>query len=142
MKPQQIEERINYLVDLFEIREKIDVPVRQLSLGQRMKFEIISSVLHEPKFLFMDEPTLGLDFDAQNIMRTLLLKLNKEEGLTILLTSHYLPDITLLCSRLAVIEKGEKVFEGTVKELMSESGKEGYLHTLIEELNKEEKKNA
>jgi ABC-2 type transport system ATP-binding protein len=142
MQPQRIEERIQYLAHLFEIEDKIDVPVRQLSLGQRMKFEIISSVLHEPKFLFMDEPTLGLDFDAQNIMRTLLLKLNKEEGLTILLTSHYLPDITLLCSRLAVIEKGEKVFEGTVKELMAESGKEGYLHTLIEELNKEEKKNA
>jgi ABC-2 type transport system ATP-binding protein len=142
MTPQRIEERIQYLVDLFEIQDKIDVPVRQLSLGQRMKFEIISSVLHEPKFLFMDEPTLGLDFDAQNIMRTLLLKLNKEEGLTILLTSHYLPDITLLCSRLAVIEKGKKVFDGTVDGLMKESGHDGYLKTLIEELNKEEKKNA
>jgi ABC-2 type transport system ATP-binding protein len=75
-------------------------------------------------------------------MRTLLLKLNKEEGLTILLTSHYLPDITLLCSRLAVIEKGKKVFDGTVDGLMKESGHDGYLKTLIEELTKEEKKNA
>ncbi|MBC7472131.1 MAG: ATP-binding cassette domain-containing protein [candidate division SR1 bacterium] len=140
--PQNIEQRIAYLVDLFETEDKIDVPVRQLSLGQKMKFEIISSVLHEPKFLFMDEPTLGLDFDAQNIMRSLLLKLNKEEGLTILLTSHYLPDITLLCSRLAVIEKGKKVFDGTVKDLMQENGRDGYLKTLIEELNKEEKKNS
>jgi ABC-2 type transport system ATP-binding protein len=142
MQPQHIEERIQYLVELFEITDKIDVPVRQLSLGQRMKFEIISSVLHEPKFLFMDEPTLGLDFDAQNIMRTLLLKLNKEEGLTILLTSHYLPDITLLCSRLAVIEKGRKVFDGTVDGLMQESGHDGYLKTLITELTKEEKRNS
>jgi ABC-2 type transport system ATP-binding protein len=142
MLTQEIEERINYLVDKFEIREKLDVPVRQLSLGQRMKFEIISSVLHSPKFLFMDEPTLGLDFDAQNIMRSMLLELHKTQGLTILLTSHYLPDITQLCSRLAVIEKGQKVFEGTIPELMVESGREGYLKTLIEELQKEDKKNS
>lgn len=141
MKTLEIDERIDYLVDLFEIRDKIDVPVRQLSLGQRMKLEIISSVLHSPKFLFMDEPTLGLDFDAQNIVRTLMKKLNNE-GLTILLTSHYLPDITELCDRVAVIEKGSKVFEGTLPELLIESGKSGYLHTLIEELNKEEKKNS
>ena len=142
MLTPEIEARIKYLTELFEIVDKIDTPVRQLSLGQRMKFEIISSVLHSPKFLFMDEPTLGLDFDAQNILRSLLLKLNQEEGLTILLTSHYLPDITLLCSRLAVIEKGQKVFEGSVNELMAESNTEGYLKTLIEELNKEEKKNG
>ena len=142
MKSEKIESQINTLVDLFEIRDKIDVPVRQLSLGQRMKLEIISSVLHSPKFLFMDEPTLGLDFDAQNIVRTLLKKLHEEQGLTILLTSHYLPDITQLCSSLAVIEKGKKVFEGTLENLMIESGKSGYLHTLIEELNKEEKRNS
>ena len=142
MTTPEIESRIQELVTKFEIMDKIDTPVRQLSLGQRMKFEIISSVLHSPNFLFMDEPTLGLDFDAQNIMRTMLLELHRTQGLTILLTSHYLPDITLLCSRLAVIEKGQKVFEGSVQELMQESGKEGYLHTLIEELNKEDKKNA
>ena len=140
MTTSQIEERIAYLVAKFEIGEKLDVPVRQLSLGQRMKFEIISSVLHSPKFLFMDEPTLGLDFDAQNILRTMLLELNTE-GITILLTSHYLPDITLLCSRLAVIEKGQKVFEGTVSELTQKSNTNGYLKTLIVELQKEELKN-
>ena len=142
MMTAEIEERINFLVDKFEIREKLEVPVRQLSLGQRMKFEIISSVLHSPKFLFMDEPTLGLDFDAQNIMRSMLLELHRDQGLTILLTSHYLPDITLLCSRLAVIEKGKKVFEGSLSELMQESGRDGYLKTLITELQKEDKKNA
>ena len=125
------------MVDLFEIRDKIDVPVRQLSPGQRMKFEIISSVLHEPKFLFMYEPTLGLDFDAQNIMRELLLKLHKEQELTILLTSHYMPDITLLCERVAVINKGEKVFDGTLNELTSLEKQDGYLKTLVAELNKE-----
>jgi ABC-2 type transport system ATP-binding protein len=142
MLTNEIENRIEYLVNKFEIMDKIDVPVRQLSLGQRMKFEIISSVLHSPRFLFMDEPTLGLDFDAQNIMRQMLLEIHKDQNLTILLTSHYLPDITQLCSKLAVIEKGRKVFEGTIPELMAESHEKGYLHTLIEELNKEEKRNS
>jgi ABC-2 type transport system ATP-binding protein len=136
MRAGEIEFRINDLANRFQVTEKLDVPVRQLSLGQRMKFEIISSVLHQPKFLFMDEPTLGLDFEAQNTMREMLLELNKEQGLTILLTSHYLPDITELCSKLAVIEKGEKVFEGTIPELMAKSSEDGYLGTLIEELSK------
>jgi len=104
-----------------------------------MKFEIISSVLHSPTFLFMDEPTLGLDFDAQNTMRELLLKLHKDDGLTILLTSHYMPDITLLCQRVAVIDKGEKMFDGTLAELTSSEQKDGYLKTLVTELNKEQK---
>jgi ABC-2 type transport system ATP-binding protein len=141
MNTQDINERIEYLVDLFDIKEKIDVPVRQLSLGQRMKFEIISSVLHRPKFLFMDEPTLGLDFDAQAKMRQMLLDLHTKTNLTILLTSHYLPDITELCSRIAVIEKGEKVFEGNISNLMKQSQEKGYLKTLVDELNKEDKKN-
>ncbi len=139
MLTDDIEERINYLVDKFAIREKLDVPVRQLSLGQRMKFEIISSVLHSPKFLFMDEPSLGLDFEAQGMMREMLLELHNTQGLTILLTSHYLPDITTLCSRVAVIEKGQKVFDGGVHELMAKANEEGYLKTLIVELNKQDK---
>lgn len=142
MQTEDIMNRIIELVDKFEVQDKLDVPVRQLSLGQRMRLEIISSVLHSPKFLFMDEPTLGLDFEAQNVMRTMLLDLHKNHGLTILLTSHYLPDITQLCSRLAVIEKGQKVFEGTIPNLMAESNKEGYLKTLIEELQKEDKKTS
>lgn len=137
MMEPDISNRINYLVDLFDMRDKIDTPVRQLSLGQRMKFEIISSVLHSPKFLFMDEPTLGLDFDAQNTMRTLLLKLHETDGLTILLTSHYMPDISILCERVAVIDKGQKQFDGTFEELKQSSQNEGYLKTLVEELNKD-----
>jgi len=137
MMEPNITNRINYLVDLFDIRDKIDIPVRQLSLGQRMKFEIISSVLHSPKFLFMDEPTLGLDFDAQNTMRTLLAKLHATDGLTILLTSHYMPDISILCERVAVIDKGQKMFDGTFEELKQSSQSEGYLKTLVEELNKD-----
>jgi ABC-2 type transport system ATP-binding protein len=138
MRGDKIMQRIEYLTSLFEITDKIDVTVRQLSLGQRMKFEIISSVLHEPKFLFMDEPTLGLDFDAQNIMRAMLKKIHQDQGLTILLTSHYMPDITELCQRVAVIDKGQKIFDGTLNELTNSKEKNGYMATLIEELNKEQ----
>ena len=137
MTTDQIESRIKELVGKFKIEDKLDVPVRQLSLGQRMKFEIISSVLHSPTFLFMDEPSLGLDFEAQTMMREMLMDLHKTQGLTILLTSHYLPDITELCSRVAVIEKGSKVFDGTVEELLAKSNSEGYLKTLVQELNKQ-----
>lgn len=136
MVAKEIDIRIDDLANRFQVHDKLDVPVRQLSLGQRMKFEIIGSVLHQPKFLFMDEPTLGLDFEAQNTMREMLFELNREQGLTILLTSHYLPDITELCSKLAVIEKGQKVFEGTIPDLMAKSSVDGYLGALIEELNK------
>jgi ABC-2 type transport system ATP-binding protein len=135
-----IRKRINELVEKFDIMDKIDVPVRQLSLGQRMKFEIISSVLHSPKFLFMDEPTLGLDFDSQNTMRTLLRQLHEEQGLTILLTSHYMPDITTLCQKIAVIDKGRKMFDGELSDLKQVSEQEGYLKTLVEELNKADEK--
>jgi ABC-2 type transport system ATP-binding protein len=138
MQTPEIVRRINYLVGIFGVEEKLEVPVRQLSLGQRMKFEIISSVLHSPKFLFMDEPTIGLDFDAQTAMHELLLRIHKEQRLTILLTSHYLPDIITLCQKVAVIEDGQKVYDGSIPHLMKESNKEGYLRTLVKELSKVE----
>jgi ABC-2 type transport system ATP-binding protein len=136
MQRDKILERIDYLVDIFNIRDKLETPVRQLSLGQRMKFEIISSVLHSPKFLFMDEPSIGLDFESQSHMRDMLLELHHSQKLTILLTSHYLPDITTLCSRVAVIEKGRIVFDGNMDSLLQHSEQAGYLQTLITELNK------
>lgn len=141
MTTPEIHQRMNYLVEIFGVSNKIEVPVRQLSLGQRMKFEIISSVLHSPKFLFMDEPTIGLDFDSQSTMHELLLRLHKEQRLTILLTSHYLPDITTLCSQVAVIEDGKKVYDGTLPHLMKQANEEGYLKSLVKELSKVEKVN-
>lgn len=138
MMEPEISKKIYHLAEIFEVTNKLDVPVRQLSLGQRMKFEIISSVLHQPKFLFMDEPTIGLDFDAQRAMHSLLKKLHQEYNLTILLTSHYLPDITTLCERVAVIDQGEKVFDGELNELTQITQKDGYLKTLTEELQKEQ----
>jgi len=134
--PKEAESRAIRLVELFQIEDKLNIPIEKLSLGQKMKFEIIARILPEPKLLFLDEPTLGLDFEAQNMLHTLLLELHKNEKITILLTSHYLPDITRLCSKFTVIEHGKNVFTGTVEELNQAKSSQGYLKALTEELNK------
>jgi len=137
LNPLEAEKRSFELVDFFKIRDKIDIPLERLSLGQKMKFEIISKLLHKPKLLFLDEPTLGLDFEAQSMMHSLLLDLHQNEQVTIFLTSHYLADITTLCSKFTVIEEGKNVFTGDFKQLNSlTSSHKGYLKSLIKELNK------
>jgi ABC-2 type transport system ATP-binding protein len=136
LNPEHVEKRIHELSSLFKITDKLDIALEKLSLGQKMKFEIISKVLHSPKILFLDEPTLGLDFEAQSMMHELILDLHKGESVTIVLTSHYLPDITKLCSKFSVIEAGQNVFTGTFKELQEQTNNQGYLKTLVNELNK------
>lgn len=126
------------LINRFGLQYKIDTPLDNLSLGQKMKFEIISKILHKPKLIFMDEPTLGLDFEAQNMMHELILELHKTEQVTILLTSHYMPDISRLCSRFTVIENGQNIFTGNFQDLNQELSSQGYLKSLIEELNKQD----
>lgn len=137
MRGPIIEARIDYLSRLFQIEDKLDTPVRQLSLGQKMKIEIISSVLHQPRFLFMDEPTLGLDFDAQKTIRHLLKNLHQKQKVCILLTSHYMPDILDLCQKVAVITAGQKIFDGSLQELLTGQHTEKYLQTLVNELHKQ-----
>ncbi len=109
--------RLNYLVDLFEIKELIDVPVRKLSLGQRMRCEIVGSLLHKPEVLFLDEPTIGLDIIAKQKIRELILELNKKEKVTILLTSHDTQDIEHLCKRIIIINHGKMIYDGDVDKL-------------------------
>lgn len=137
LNPKEVELRILELCDLFKISDKLDIAIENLSLGQKMKFEIIAKILHSPKILFLDEPTLGLDFEAQNMMHKLILDLHQKEAVTILLTSHYLPDITQLCSKFSVIEGGKNVFTGTFKQLQEQANHQGYLKSLVNELNKQ-----
>ena len=92
--------RINELAEMLELGEELTRPVRKLSLGQRMKSEILAALLHKPSVLFLDEPTLGLDVNAQARVRSFLSEYNKRTGATILLTSHYMADITALCPRV------------------------------------------
>lgn len=104
--------RIKELSEMLEIGNELTRPVRKLSLGQRMKAELLASLLHQPKVLFLDEPTLGLDVNAQARVRSFLSKYNKKTGATILLTSHYMGDITALCPRVICIDKGELFYDG------------------------------
>ncbi len=104
--------------EMFAVGGLLRVPVRQLSLGERMKMELIASLLHGPKILFLDEPTIGLDAIAQRQIRELVRQVNRESGVAVLLTSHYMEDIRSLCSRVMVIRKGEKIYDGSLNALL------------------------
>jgi ABC-2 type transport system ATP-binding protein len=103
---EQIKNRIKELIELFDLGSFIDQPVRKLSLGQRMRAEVAVSLIHKPKIILLDEPTIGLDVVAKKILRELLLKINKTEGTTIFLTSHDVGDVEFLCDRTIVINHG------------------------------------
>src|SRR3977135_10867 len=93
-------------------------PVRQLSLGERMKCELAAALLHRPAVLFLDEPTIGLDVTMQVRMREVLSESNRRHGATILLTSHYMADVTALCERILVIDHGHLVYDGELNALV------------------------
>lgn len=109
-------ERLNKLIEIFSINEYIKQPLRKLSLGQRMRCEIVASLLHDPEVIFLDEPTIGLDVIAKRDLRDVLRNLNKELNTTIFLTSHDTGDIEALCKRTIIINKGKLIFDdGTAK---------------------------
>lgn len=106
------------LTELLDIKAFLDIPVRKLSLGQRMKCELVAALLHNPKVLLLDEPTIGLDVTAQKNIREFVKKYNKEKKTTIILTSHYMDDIKELCERVIIINHGEVVYDGKLVLLM------------------------
>jgi ABC-2 type transport system ATP-binding protein len=109
--------RIMKLKEIFEIGDLMDIPVRKLSLGQRIRCEIAASILHEPQVIFLDEPTIGLDVVVKQKIRELILQLNREEKTTIFLTSHDAGDIEQLCKRAIIINHGKVVLNETIKKL-------------------------
>ncbi|MBN1425268.1 ATP-binding cassette domain-containing protein [Candidatus Fermentibacteria bacterium] len=117
LKPSETRARTRQLVELFEIARHMETPVRKLSLGERMRCEIAASLLHRPKAVFLDEPTIGLDVVIKQRIRDLILTLNRTEGLTLFLTSHDAGDMEALCSRALVINHGEIIFDGRVSAL-------------------------
>ncbi len=107
------------LVELLVLGDLIDKPARQLSLGERMKCELAAALLHQPEVLFLDEPTLGLDLEAQQTIRTFLGEYRRRHGATILLTSHYMADVTALASRVLIINRGRLLYDGELSELVT-----------------------
>ena len=111
--PEEGRKTIDYLAGVLEVHSLLDKPVRELSLGERMKMELIAALLHRPKVLFLDEPTLGLDVVSQHRVRDFLRHLVSEEKITTILTSHYLQDIEALCRRVIIIDHGRVIHDGS-----------------------------
>lgn len=114
----EFEKNSKELITLLGIEKLVDVPVRKLSLGERMKAELVASLLHKPEVLFLDEPTIGLDVTSQLAIRQFLKKYNEEAKTTILLTSHYMDDVEALCKRVIIINEGTKIYDGGLEDLV------------------------
>ncbi len=132
----RVEKKIEELKILFELDEFINTPVRNLSLGQRIRCEIVASLIHEPKILFLDEPTIGLDPVVKENIRVLIKRMNKEYKTTVFLTSHDVGDIEKLCKRVIIINDGKMVMDDTMENL-----KYHYLNKKIVEVKMKEKVN-
>ena len=131
-----VEKKIKELIELFELGDFINTPVRNLSLGQRIRCEIVASLIHEPKVLFLDEPTIGLDPVVKENIRVLIKRMNKEYKTTIFLTSHDVGDIEKLCKRVIIINDGQIVLDDTMENL-----KYHYLNKKIVDAKMKEKVN-
>ena len=116
---KEFQRRVGELTEMLALEGKLTQPVRKLSLGERMKAELLAALLHRPQVLFFDEPTLGLDVNAQAGVRNFLKEYNQLYQATILLTSHYMADITALCERVLLIHEGKLMYDGSLDELLA-----------------------
>ncbi|MDE2590506.1 MAG: ATP-binding cassette domain-containing protein, partial [Patescibacteria group bacterium] len=115
---QRFREVMEELSTLLEVKEQLQIPVKKLSLGQRMKMELISALIHNPKVLFLDEPTIGLDVVMQKNLREFIREYNRRYKATIILTSHYMGDVEELCKRVIIINHGKLLFDGQLSKLI------------------------
>lgn len=122
ISPGRYRDNLDRFVDLLDLGDQLDTPVRQLSLGQRMRGDITAALLHDPEVLYLDEPTIGLDVVSKGRLREFLRALNEERGTTLVLTTHDLQDIEALCDRVIVIDHGTSVYDGPLAGLHAEGG--------------------
>jgi ABC-2 type transport system ATP-binding protein len=118
LDPKQARQTIDELTELLDVRDQLDVMVRELSLGERMKMELIAALLHQPRVLFLDEPTIGLDVVSQKKVREFLRDYTTRRRITTLLTSHYMQDIEELCERVIIIDHGTVFFDGALQDVI------------------------
>jgi ABC-2 type transport system ATP-binding protein len=114
VKPDELKRSLDELIELLEMQALLKKPVRTLSLGERMKCELVASLLYRPAVMFLDEPTLGLDVSMQLRLRRFLIEYNRRSGVTILLTSHYMADVQALCPRVILIHHGQMLYNGAL----------------------------
>ncbi|NPC43892.1 ATP-binding cassette domain-containing protein [Nocardioides sp. zg-1230] len=122
ISPARYRDNLDRFVDLLDLGDQLDTPVRQLSLGQRMRGDITAALLHDPEVLYLDEPTIGLDVVSKGRLREFLRALNDERGTTLVLTTHDLQDIEALCDRVIVIDHGTSVYDGPLAGLHAQGG--------------------
>lgn len=122
LPPEQFTRTLGELTELFHVKQLTRQPVRELSLGERMKMELIAALLHQPELLLLDEPTIGLDVVAQAAIQKCLKEFNADRGVTMLLTSHYMRDVEALCSRVLIINHGKLIFDGPLAKVVGQFG--------------------
>lgn len=130
---KEFNQTLSKLSKLLDVEDILKIQVRKLSLGQRMKCEIIAALLHSPKVLFLDEPTIGLDVVMQKILRDFIRKYNEEFGATIILTSHYMGDVKELCERVVMIDKGRKIYDGKLSDIINKYARNKILSLTLED---------
>jgi ABC-2 type transport system ATP-binding protein len=132
VSPERYKANMDYFTELLEMGEFLGTPVRQLSLGQRMRGDFAAAMLHDPKIVFLDEPTIGLDVVAKEAIRNFIGDINRERGTTFILTTHDLADVERLCRRIVLIDRGTLIFDGAVETLRDGYGTH---RTLVVELS-------
>lgn len=133
LKHEETVKTVNDLAEMLEVEKSLDLPIRKLSLGQRLKMELIGAILHNPEVVFLDEPTLGLDVVAKRNIREFLRNTNKEKGTTIILTSHDMADIEKVCDRVIVINHGKIIFDDAIGKLTGKYRGRKYLTLVFKE---------
>ncbi|MDO5517159.1 MAG: ATP-binding cassette domain-containing protein [Clostridium sp.] len=136
---EEYKERMKFFNDVLEIDEFMLSPVRTLSLGQRMRADLAASLIHNPKILYLDEPTIGLDVVVKEKVRNAIKEINSKYGTTVILTTHDLEDIEELCNRIIIIDKGVKIYDGSLKEIKD---KYGYMTTAVIQIKQSEVKSC
>jgi ABC-2 type transport system ATP-binding protein len=114
----EYKETLAYLIDVLDVEKQMNIQIRRLSLGERMKMELIAALLHRPRVVFLDEPTIGLDLSAQRSIRDFILRYREEHKPAMILTSHYMEDIQRLCERIVIIREGEFVYDGPLQKVV------------------------
>jgi ABC-2 type transport system ATP-binding protein len=130
---ERYKKTLAYFMDIFELQEIMTKPVRNLSLGERMKCEITCIMLHEPELIFLDEPTIGLDVISKDSVRKMIRKINQERNVTVILTTHDMADIENLCNKVTIINHGQKVFDDTLEQLIARFSHKKIIHVKFTE---------
>jgi len=136
------EERLNYLAEILDVKNQLTTQIRRLSLGERMKMELIAALLHEPKVVFLDEPTIGLDLTAQKAIRRFILSYRDRHHPAMIITSHYMEDIRSLCERIIILRKGAVVYDGPLAHIVEEHAENKTITVVVEEAGSQAARSA